>query len=64
MIRRTLVVLAFLAGIVSVLIGFRWGPGRDYFDEWPGWVALTITFYVASALPFPILDRGRRPPPA
>ncbi len=53
--RPFLIVLAVLAGAVAAVLGFGHAP--EHAEDIIGWLALSVTLYVAASLPFDRFDR-------
>ena len=53
--RSVLIVLAVLAGAIAALLGFGHVP--EHAADVVGWLALSLTLYVAASLPFDRVER-------
>jgi len=47
-----LVALALLSGAIATMLGFGFVDDADWLEDWPGWVSLTLSFFIAAHLPW------------
>ena len=56
-LRVLLVLAAVVCGVVATLAGFGFWDSRDVAQDYPGWVALSATFFAASFIPWDRYER-------
>lgn len=49
--KTVLIILSLLCAAVATAVGFGWISGGDLSSDWPGWIGLTLFFFVAAHLP-------------
>ncbi len=55
--RIALIITSVLCGAVASAIGFGWIDDATWQSDYPGWLAIAVTFFVAAHLPFERYER-------
>jgi len=52
-----LIVLALIAGVIATILGFGFVNDAEWVEDFSGWFALALTFFIAAHLPYDRFNR-------